>query len=198
MGGGYYSRETMSEWKLQHDGGEFEMGFGTVTLGRATDNDIAFPQDSNVSRYHAEIEYRRNQYVIVDLGSSNGTTVNGKKIEVDTVLGPDDEIALGGSSILSLIAPDDDEEDDSETGGVGSFGGGGATPNLAGSIPSAAMPSAAAGQSSSSGPGLMIAAGVVCGLAVVCIAAAAIFYLTRGASCDARAVITKPQAGETI
>jgi pSer/pThr/pTyr-binding forkhead associated (FHA) protein len=187
----------MSEWKLQYEGGEFELGFNTVTVGRATDNDIAFPQDSNISRYHAEIEYRPNEYVLVDLGSSNGTAVNGKKVEGEAVLHAGDEIVLGGSSTLTLTAPEDVDEDEAESAGTISPGGGGSMPHL-GSLPSASAPSISAGQSSSSGAGLMIAAGVVCGLAVVCIAAAAIFYLTRGSSCDAKAVITKPEPGDTV
>jgi pSer/pThr/pTyr-binding forkhead associated (FHA) protein len=53
--------------------------FGRVTLGRAPDNNVVF--DSNlISGYHAEIRYESGRFVLYDLGSTNGTFVNGRKI----------------------------------------------------------------------------------------------------------------------
>lgn len=190
----------MSEWKLKYEGGEIEMGFSVITLGRATDNDIAFPQDSNVSRYHAEIEYRPNEYVLTDLGSSNGTTVNGNKVNGEMVLRPGDEIVLGGSSVINVLGAEDEDEEEASVSAAsgGGFPMGGSTPSIGGGLSPSSVATASAGQPSSSGAGLLIVAGVVCGLAVVCIAAAAIFYVTRGSSCEAKATITKPESGDTI
>jgi pSer/pThr/pTyr-binding forkhead associated (FHA) protein len=50
--------------------------------------------DPNVSRRHAEIRHEEGAYWIVDLGSTNGVTVNGKRVE-RAKLEPDDEILLG-------------------------------------------------------------------------------------------------------
>jgi adenylate cyclase len=51
-----------------------------VTIGRGKDNDLVF-LDSTVSRHHAEILKTEKGYFIVDLGSYNGTRVNGKLIQ---------------------------------------------------------------------------------------------------------------------
>jgi hypothetical protein len=56
---------------------------------------------------------------------------------------------------------------------------------------------AAAASSSGSGPVILVA-GAICGIALVCVVAATAFYLTRGSSCDAKAAISKPEAGDAI
>lgn len=50
------------------------------TLGRTQDNDILM-MDYAISRCHAEVEIRGEDYYLKDLGSSNGTYVNGKEID---------------------------------------------------------------------------------------------------------------------
>jgi len=51
-----------------------------IGVGRAPDNDIVVA-DANVSRHHARIEHLGTGYVLQDLGSTNGTFVNGAKVE---------------------------------------------------------------------------------------------------------------------
>ncbi|MEP7024858.1 MAG: FHA domain-containing protein, partial [Actinomycetota bacterium] len=65
-----------------------------LRIGRASDNDVVVP-DLGVSRYHSELRRGRSGYEIVDLGSHNGTFVNGQRIsaapvtEVDIIgIGP--------------------------------------------------------------------------------------------------------------
>lgn len=65
----------------------------TVTLGRADSNTICL-KDAKVSRQHAQIQQHGNQFIVVDLSSSNGTFVNGEKIE-EHVLQNNDEIQIG-------------------------------------------------------------------------------------------------------
>ena len=65
----------------------------TITLGRADSNTIAL-KDAKVSRQHAQIQQHGNQFIVVDLSSSNGTYVNGEKIE-EHVLQNNDEIQIG-------------------------------------------------------------------------------------------------------
>jgi hypothetical protein len=48
-----------------------------VSIGRSLDNDVII-DSAEVSRHHARIEVRDGQYEIVDLGSTNGTAVNGR------------------------------------------------------------------------------------------------------------------------
>ncbi|MEZ4523059.1 MAG: DUF3662 and FHA domain-containing protein [Thermomicrobiales bacterium] len=51
-----------------------------LTIGRALDNDIVV-DSAEVSRHHARIEYHAPDFLLLDLGSTNGTTVNGSQIQ---------------------------------------------------------------------------------------------------------------------
>ena len=88
----------MADAKLKLGDGEIVLAHGVTTLGRTTDNTVAFPNDANVSRYHAEIEWRDGDFYLIELGSSNGTTLNGAAVSGDKKLSDGDEILLGGSS----------------------------------------------------------------------------------------------------
>jgi len=70
---------------------------GTVCIGRASDNDIRI-KDSTVSSHHAKIVTFYNASYIEDLGSTNGTFVNGKRVKKHT-LNPGDIISLGALSM---------------------------------------------------------------------------------------------------
>lgn len=71
---------------------------GTVlTIGRAPDNDLVLA-DARVSRHHAQISGRAGRLVLVDLGSTNGTIVNGARV-TEIVLGFGDKVALGTTRI---------------------------------------------------------------------------------------------------
>lgn len=63
------------------EGIEFVLGKANVTLGRATINEIILLHDSKVSRHHARMDKGESGYTIVDLGSTNGTYVNGKRLD---------------------------------------------------------------------------------------------------------------------
>lgn len=64
------------------------------TIGRHPTNDIELPFDS-VSRFHARIEIEGSRLRIVDLHSSNGTMVNGKRVQLSPLL-DQDLLTLGG------------------------------------------------------------------------------------------------------
>ncbi|MGH9173849.1 MAG: FHA domain-containing protein, partial [Vicinamibacterales bacterium] len=66
---------------------------GTIAIGRALDNDVII-DSAEVSRHHARIEVRNGVYQIVDLDSTNGTTVNGAPAN-HTGLNHGDVISLG-------------------------------------------------------------------------------------------------------
>lgn len=77
------------------DSGEvtFDLKEGTNTLGRVADNDIQI-EDSSISSHHAEIQVRGNRVSINDLGSTNGTTINGGDAS-DTPLKLGDSVFFG-------------------------------------------------------------------------------------------------------
>jgi hypothetical protein len=69
-----------------------------ATLGRSRECEIVV-EDPNVSRQHAELRPRGGAWVISDLGSTNGTRVNGRTINGPEVVQPGDEIEVGSSLI---------------------------------------------------------------------------------------------------
>lgn len=71
----------------------WELGRGTTTIGRAEDCDIVLT-DREVSRRHAQIRGESGSYVLVDLGSTNGTMVNGVRVERAIPLRSGDEIRI--------------------------------------------------------------------------------------------------------
>jgi pSer/pThr/pTyr-binding forkhead associated (FHA) protein len=64
------------------------------TMGRDAGNDIALPDEAASAR-HATIEVHDGEWFIEDLGSTNGTLVNGVRIERRERVRPGDEIAIG-------------------------------------------------------------------------------------------------------
>jgi len=80
------------------DGKRLVVGPTGVTLGRSRQCDIVL-QDPNVSRQHAEVRPRGGSWVLNDLGSTNGSLINGRRIDGPEVLKPGDEIEIGTSAI---------------------------------------------------------------------------------------------------
>jgi len=82
------------------DGGkqEFELSKSQITLGRELTNDITIT-DSKISRTHARIEVDdQGRVKLVDLGSTNGSKLNGEKV-VEAQVHPGDVITLGGTQL---------------------------------------------------------------------------------------------------
>jgi hypothetical protein len=82
------------------DGRRLVVGPGGATLGRSRHCDIVL-SDPNVSRQHAEIRARGGSWVVTDLGSTNGSRINGRPVEGSEVVRPGDEIELG-STVLKF------------------------------------------------------------------------------------------------
>jgi hypothetical protein len=83
---------------LLFDGKRLVVGPAGVTLGRSRQCDVVL-EDANVSREHAEIRPRGGSWILEDLGSTNGSCLNGRRIEGPEVIRPGDEIELGTSLI---------------------------------------------------------------------------------------------------
>lgn len=82
---------------------EYVLAEKEVVIGRSPDNDIVF-FDPKASRKHAKISKEGNKYILIDLGSFNGTWVNGE-IKNKAVLDHGDEIRIGSAS-LTFCAQD--------------------------------------------------------------------------------------------
>jgi len=76
------------------DSREYQLSKQTVTIGSHRSNDLVI-DDSTVSRRHATITHKTGGFELADLGSTNGTLVNGKRVRVPVNLGCGDEIKFG-------------------------------------------------------------------------------------------------------
>lgn len=65
-----------------------------ITIGRVQGNDVVLPK-GNISKRHSRIVLKDGKFIIVDLKSTNGTYVNGKKITAPQVIKATDKIYIG-------------------------------------------------------------------------------------------------------
>ncbi|MFN8424907.1 MAG: FHA domain-containing protein [Anaerolineales bacterium] len=87
---------------------EFELIRSELVIGRDDGVDIVIPTPA-VSRRHARLMMENNGYIIEDLGSSNGTFVNGDRLIGRRALQHGDQIRLGQAITLNFSAPGEDE-----------------------------------------------------------------------------------------
>jgi hypothetical protein len=85
-------------FSLAFGGKPHELGKPRIVLGRSKEADIRVP-DENVSRRHAEVRLEDDGYWIVDLGSMNGTIVNGKRVD-RARLEDEDRTTLGSTELV--------------------------------------------------------------------------------------------------
>ncbi len=92
------------------DGTEFELS-GEMSIGRSDDCDITV-NDSRVSRKHARIAVENGKVVLEDLGSANGTYINGQRLEGQQELSSGDGIAFDNAQFTFQVgdAPSEPEE----------------------------------------------------------------------------------------
>ncbi len=76
-------------------GDRFSLTESIITVGRHPDSNLVLA-DPNVSRNHAEIRPQGEHFAVVDLGSTNGTKVNGVRVSTQ-VLQDGDEVAFGNT-----------------------------------------------------------------------------------------------------
>lgn len=72
-----------------------------ITIGRAAENEMVV-DESHISGYHARLVIQEGRVLIDDLGSTNGTFVNGKRVKSPTHLQPGDMIQLGTNVKLKI------------------------------------------------------------------------------------------------
>jgi hypothetical protein len=79
-----------------------------VTIGKAETNMVSLDHDATVSRLHAVLENLGFAWSIRDLGSRNGTFINGDKISAEKVLRSGDEVRVGTSRLVFWSVQDSD------------------------------------------------------------------------------------------
>jgi len=92
----------------QHKGQRLYVKVPIVNIGRADYNDMQIPDDS-VSSQHAKLTRREGVWVLSDLGSTNGTLVDGERIAEDTPLAPGAFVRFG--DVQLVFEPTDDDAD---------------------------------------------------------------------------------------
>jgi hypothetical protein len=75
----------------------FDLGGPLITIGRASDNDVIV-DDPMVSRHHCQLKLQHGAYSFADLGSRNGSMVNGQPVQ-EVALGPGDVIQIGDTTL---------------------------------------------------------------------------------------------------
>jgi pSer/pThr/pTyr-binding forkhead associated (FHA) protein len=82
------------------EGARFELDAKTLTVGRGASNDIRLDDDEFVSAHHARIDPRRDGVWVEDVGSTNGTFVNGTRLDRPRRLAPGDIVRIGDTDLL--------------------------------------------------------------------------------------------------
>jgi pSer/pThr/pTyr-binding forkhead associated (FHA) protein len=87
------------------DGTRHELVNDVATIGRDRTNDLVVLHDAKVSRSHAEMQFRDERWLLVDLGSRNGTIVNGRRIRQHPL--KDGDRVQVGEVTFTFVAGDD-------------------------------------------------------------------------------------------
>ena len=80
-------------------GDEFSVDSAPLTIGRGGQNDVAIDGDEFASARHVRFEPRRDGVWVQDLGSTNGTFVNGVRIDGARRLAPGDVVRVGETDL---------------------------------------------------------------------------------------------------
>ena len=79
----------------RHKGHQIEIGSEPLVVGRSDNADLSVVDDSFLSNVHARVWIANGTALVEDLGSTNGTLVNGTRIDGAVVLRPGDRVQMG-------------------------------------------------------------------------------------------------------
>jgi FHA domain len=85
--------------EVLEQGEEYELEVSPLTIGRAGQNDVSIDGDEFASARHVRIEPRRDGVWVQDLGSTNGTHVNGVRIDGPRKLATGDVVRVGETEL---------------------------------------------------------------------------------------------------
>ncbi len=83
------------------DGRTYPLQMGSTVIGRGDQANLRLP-DVGISRRHARLDFDGAQVVLTDLGSTNGTMVNGQRVSA-VALNPGDMIQLGTTTLTFRV-----------------------------------------------------------------------------------------------
>src|SRR6266511_4325552 len=83
------------------DGRSYPLSIGSTVIGRGDQANLRLP-DVGISRRHARLDFDGAQVVLTDLGSTNGTMVNGQRVSA-VALNPGDMIQLGTTTLTFRV-----------------------------------------------------------------------------------------------
>jgi pSer/pThr/pTyr-binding forkhead associated (FHA) protein len=81
------------------DGDVYAIDSAPLTIGRGANNDVAIAADEYASSRHARFEPRRDGVYVEDVGSTNGTFVNGIRLTRERKLAPGDVVRIGETDL---------------------------------------------------------------------------------------------------
>jgi len=97
------ARRKAQAWLAAADGRSYQLFLGETSLGRSAQNDIQIDGDTTLGRAHAKIVENNGHFRLHDLGSVNGTSLNGRRLRQPSLLEADDEILLGDNTRLRFV-----------------------------------------------------------------------------------------------
>jgi FHA domain len=92
-------RLVVQESPVLAEGDEFAVESAPLTVGRSGQNDVAIDGDEFASARHVRFEPRRDGLWVQDLGSTNGTYVNGVRLDGERRLVPGDVVRVGETDL---------------------------------------------------------------------------------------------------
>ncbi len=86
---------------IANDGRSYPLSIGSTVIGRGDQANLRLP-DVGISRRHARLDYDGAQVVLTDLGSTNGSMVNGQRISA-VALNPGDMVQIGTTTLTFRV-----------------------------------------------------------------------------------------------
>jgi len=80
---------------VRADGSVYAIKEGVQTAGREAGAELSIEGEASVSRYHAQISRTGDSVSVMDIGSTNGTFINGTKVSAEMILSPGDSVQFG-------------------------------------------------------------------------------------------------------
>jgi FHA domain len=93
------SRLVVERSPVLEEGADYALNSAPLTVGRGAANDVELRGDDFASAEHARFEPRRDGVWLTDVGSTNGTFVNGARLERPRKLAPGDIVRIGATDL---------------------------------------------------------------------------------------------------